>query len=382
MVQKMALEAKKLFLVVNVDWFFLSHRLPIALAAKQAGYQVTIVTGDTGKLDQIATYGLGVVRFPFKRNKSSIFNELKALVFLAKLYRQQKPDLVHLVGFKLILFGTIARLLSGQRIKIVNALSGAGTLFTNDQALPLSVSVLIKLFNFSSQKKDHYIFQNSDDLTLFKTIAPKVDIYTIIKGSGVDLQKFYQTVLPESLPKQVIFVGRVLKEKGIFELIQAANLLKDQLMGKAKFVFIGDIDQDNPSSLSVDQMENLMDGDYTQWHGHQTNVFEYIQNSYLVVLPSYREGLPKTLIEACAVGRPIVTTDTVGCKEVVTEGQNGYLVPVKDINLLAQRIKFLIENPDIAQKMAQNSRTRAELEFDLAIVTQKTLGIYNKLLTV
>ena len=372
----MALGFKKLFMVVNVDWFFLSHRLPIALAAKNAGYQVTIVTGDTGKLPQIASYGLDTIKFPFKRNKSSILNELKALLFLAKLYRQQNPSIVHLVGFKLILFGTIARFLSGKKPKIVNALSGAGTLFTNGQGLPLSIAVLLKLFNFSSRKEDHYIFQNEDDLALFKTICPKVATFTLIKGSGVDLKQFQATPLPQNTPKQIIFVGRILREKGVFELIEAANSLKKELIGKVKFIFIGDIDQDNPSSLSTLEMNNLMDNDYTEWHGHQKNVFEYIKNAYLVVLPSYREGLPKTLIEACAVGRPIITTDTVGCKEVVTQGENGFLVPVKDSKILAEKIKFMIENPTIAQEMGIQGRKRAETEFDLDIIINKTLAIY------
>ena len=213
-------------------------------------------------------------------------------------------------------------------------------------------------------------------MALFKTICPKVATFTLIKGSGVDLNQFQATPLPQNTPKQIIFVGRILREKGIFELIEAANSLKNELIGKVKFIFIGDIDQDNPSSLTTLEMNKLMDNGYTEWHGHQKNVFEYIKNAYLVVSPSYREGLPKTLIEACAVGRPIITTDTVGCKEVVNQGENGFLVPVKDSKILAEKIKFMIENPTIAQEMGVQGRKRAETEFDLNIIIKKTLAIY------
>ncbi len=368
-----------LYFIVNVDWFFISHRLPIALAAQQKGYRVTVIAHDTGKSEDIKKYGLNFINLPIYRGKTSLINEIKTLFFLWRFFRNTNYGIVHQVGLKIILLGNIAYHLSGSSIKLVNALSGAGTMFTENKKPPFFFKVLLQLFRWSSKRSSFYIFQNKDDLQLFRSITDKVTHYKIIKGSGVDLANFRYSPHIGSSPKIVLFIGRLLREKGIVELIEAAKLLQKDYTGKLKFVILGNIDLDNPSSLTSEYIAQNTIEDYIEWKGHVKEVIGYLEQAYMVVLPSYREGIPKSLIEACALGKAIITTDSVGCREVVQHGNNGLLVPVKAIAELAESILVLIQNEKLVEEMGKNSRVLAEQEFCIQVVVNETLEIYKTL---
>jgi glycosyltransferase involved in cell wall biosynthesis len=202
----------------------------------------------------------------------------------------------------------------------------------------------------------------------------------LIKGSGVDLKQFtFEAEIPKERVR-FILPARMLIDKGVVEFIEAARKLKEKVVEKAEFILAGDCDTLNLAGIPEEKLKVMIDPPYIQWIGFQKNIFHVLKESDVVVLPSYREGLPKSLIEACAVGRPIITTDTPGCRECVVDGYNGYLVPVKNVAILAQKMKILIRDAEKRWEMGRNSRALAEKEFSIDQVIEKHLSVYNKIL--
>ncbi len=369
---------KKLLMVVNVDWFFLSHRKEIAVKAKEAGWDVTIVTNDTGKSDEIKKLGLKFINLPMEATGMNPFKEIKTLSFLIKLYGKNKDAIIHHVGLKSILWGGLAAKYNNVK-GVVNAVSGLGSLFTNEKSL-LSKS-LLKVVKIGHKHKNlKVIFQNHDDEELFlhkNIIEPSKKEF--IKGSGVDLTKFNFTTLPETGKVRIIFTGRMIEEKGVLVLIDAAKKLKPEFKDKIKFILVGGL-WSNPSALKREEIEALCDGDYVQWLGYRTDVKELLTKSSIVAFPSYyREGLPKSLIEANAIGRPIITTDSIGCRDTVEDGVNGFIIPIKDSERLAEKIRILVNDPDLRRKMGKEARKIAERDFSIDKVVEKHMKIYNEL---
>lgn len=372
---------KKLFIIVNVDWFFLSHRLPVALAAQKAGWDVTIVTADTGKLKDIETKGLKTINLPMSRSGKNIMEELGTLNFLRRLYKRDKPDVVHHVGMKTILWGTLAAkfaLVNG----VVNAISGLGGFFAEDNK-GLMAKMMPKVLKFSHNRKNLLcIFQNDEDKGLYvKNGIIKPEQTRYIKGSGVDLKEFCYTSEPAEGKIRVILTARMIVEKGIFILTEAAEKLRSKYEDKVEFLLVGGID-DHPGAITKEQLDDVCDGKYIQWLGYRTDVKELLQSSHIVAFPSYyMEGLPKSLIEACAIGRPIITTKSIGCKDTVDDRLNGYLISPKDVDALTDKLKMLIDNAELRQKMGKTARQKAEKEFSLDVVIEKHLSIYNELIS-
>lgn len=386
------MKGKKLYIVVNVDWFFLSHRLPVALAAQKAGWDVTIVTADTGKLKDIEAAGLKTINLPMSRSGMNIMEELKTLNFLRKLYAKEKPDVVHHVGMKTILWGTLAARFA--KVKgVVNAISGLGGFFAEDNT-SIMAKIVPMMLRFSHDRKNLLcIFQNDEDKSLYvknKIIKEKQARY--IKGSGVDLKKFGYTPEPGANDNvnvndnvvgklRVILTARMIVEKGIFILTEAAEKLRSKYEDKVEFLLVGGID-DHPGAITKEQLDAVCDGKYIQWLGYRTDVKELLQSSNIVAFPSYyMEGLPKSLIEADAIGRPVITCNSVGCKEAVIDGHNGYLIPTKDVDALVEKLDILLSNAKLRQEMGRNARAYAEANFSLDMVVEKHLEIYEELVT-
>nr|WP_279192182.1 glycosyltransferase family 4 protein [Bacteroides intestinalis] len=369
----------KLFIVVNVDWFFLSHRKDIALNAQRAGYEVTIVTKDTGQKQNIEALGLKVIDLPMNRSGQNIIEELYACWFLYRLYCSERPDIVHHVGLKTILWGTLAAKLANV-CGVVNAVSGLGIFFSEENKSLVS-KLLPKVLRFSHHRKNlAVIFQNEEDKGLFlKNRIIKEEQAFMIKGSGVDLNQYCYTPEPVSGKIKVLLTARMIVEKGVFVLTNAALKLKVEYKDKVEFLLCGGLD-DNPKAIKEEELKTVCDGEYIQWLGYRTDVLELLKSCHIVAFPSYyKEGLPKSLIEATAVGRPIVTTNSIGCKETVIDGYNGYLIPIKDSDTLAERLKILFEDEGLRQNMGRNSRMLAEKDFSIENVIQKHLEIYNQL---
>lgn len=372
---------QKIFIVVNVDRFFLSHRLPVALAAKDSGLDVTILTRDTGYRKEIESYGLHFEDIPFERSGSNPLHELKCVLILQQLYHSQKPDIIHHVTLKAALLGCLAAKLAGNK-NVVNALSGFGYNFTNGRNGGLKQKIIRFAMNIAFRCKDfHFILQNPDDqrYVIEQNYTFPENVH-LIKGSGIDLEHFSFQEETKKDKVRVILNARILYDKGVTEFVKAAAKIKNKVVDKAEFLLVGDSDMNNLAGIPEKAIVEMTDGDYIRWIGFQKDVFNTVRMADIVVLPSYREGLPKSLIEACAIGRPVITTDTIGCRECVTDGYNGFLVPVKDIDKLAEKMELLINDKTLRADMGKHSRRLAETNFSIVSVINKHLEIYRTML--
>lgn len=369
----------KLFIVVNVDWFFLSHRKDIAIAAQKEGWDVTVVTADTGKIDEIRNLGLKAINMPMSKSGMNIIEELRTLYFLFKLFKSEKPDVIHCVGAKPNLYGPFAAKLVKIR-GVVIAVSGRGV-YVDEKTTMLSRAIQGVMKCSLNRKNALAIFQNNDDKAIYQRKGIINESQSrFIKGSGVNLKDFCYTPEPIDGKVKIILTARMLPEKGVFVLIDAAERLREKYEDSVEFWLVGGLD-DRPGAITEEQLHNACDGKYVQWLGYRTDVKELLQQSHIVAFPSfYLEGLPKSLIEATAIGRPIVTTNSVGCKDTVDDGVNGYLIPPREVVPLAEKLEVLINDKGLRMKMGLASRTKAEKEFSLDMVVRKHLDIYNELL--
>jgi glycosyltransferase involved in cell wall biosynthesis len=371
---------KRILFVANVDWFFISHRLCIAEKAKKLGFEVYVACLETGRSHEIKDRGIKFINFKFSRSGTSLLKELKTIYSFIKLYRDIRPDLVHHITLKPVIYGSVvSRLLS---ISTLNAISGLGYNFTEKRKSPVQ-KVMIGLMKFGfNQKNIATIFQNRDDydeIYNLRVITEKNKIY-MIKGSGVDLNQFAYNTPSNHFPLKILFPSRMLWDKGVKELKAVSQLLKKEYENKIQFILAGLADTDNKAGVSKVYLNEWQDGHYVKWIGYQKDMIEVYNNSHVVILPSYREGMPKTLIEACAIGRPIITTNAIGCRECVDEGVNGFKVPVRSTKELAYALKILILDKELREKMGNASREKAEKEFDQKAVVEKHLEIYNELI--
>jgi len=306
--------------------------------------------------------------------------ELGTLNFLYKLYRREMPDVVHHVGMKTILWGTLAAKFANVR-GVVNAVSGLGGFFAEDNK-SLLAKVMPKVLCFSHHgQKLLVIFQNHEDEAMYvKKGIIKKEQSRFIKGSGVNLNEFCYTPEPVSDKVKVILTARMIEEKGVFLLTRAAERLRKDYEDKTEFWLVGGID-DHPGAITKERLDAVCDGKYILWLGYRTDVKELLQASHIVAFPSYyMEGLPKSLIEATAIGRPIITTNSIGCKDTVEDGVNGFLIPIKDVDALTAKLRILIDDAHLRQRMGKASREKAEKEFSLDVVIEKHLKIYNELI--
>lgn len=371
---------KKLLFVVNVDWFFLSHRLPIALEAQRQGYVVHIATGLTDKLDELRRHGLTVHVLALDRHGTGLGNAWMTTLQLWRVLRAVRPDVVHLVTIKPILLGgLLARLVRVPALVV--AVSGLGYVFMSHGSAAWVrrslVSVLYKLALTHRNLK--VIFQNADDLRSLNEIVhlPAHQVVTL-RGSGVDLAHFAHWPLPAGVPV-VVLAARLLADKGVFEFVEAAQLLKAQGCS-ARFVLVGTVDTGNPTSVKQTELDAWVRDGVVEWWGHRSDMAQVLSAAQIVVLPSYREGLPKVLLEAAACGRPVVTTDVPGCRDAIEPGVTGVLVPVQDALALAQAMNELILDPVRCERMGAAGRALAEQAFDVRQVVVAHLNIYAELI--
>ena len=370
---------KTLFIVVNEDRFLLSHRREIVERAIAEGYAVTVVAKDTGLRENITNLGARFIELPVNPTGTNILQELKTLIFLVKLFKKEQPNIIHNVGLKCILWGGLAARLTNISL-VVNAVSGLGVMFS-ERELSLYTKLILRVIRFSNMKdKSVYIFQNNEDRDIFISngvINEKQCRFT--KGSGINLDEYVATLEPEDGKIIILFTGRMVEEKGVIVLIEAANILRHKYQDKVVFRLCGGL-SDNPKALTKEELISRCDNKYIQWLGHRTDIKELLQQSHIVTFPSYyREGLPKSLIEACASARPIITTDSVGCRDCVNDGVNGFKIPIKDAHALASKLEILIGDKALRQQMGIESRKMAERDFAVEHVVETHINIYNQL---
>ena len=367
--------------VANADWFFLSHRLPIALEALRRGYHVHIATGLTNKLDELERYGLVVHPLILDRRGVGVGNALRTIIQLWKILQTVRPDVVHLVSIKPVLLGgLVARLVNVPAMVV--AVSGLGFVFMDHGAKAAVrrwvVGALYRIvFGHRNVK---VICQNLDDVsTLAKVAHLSVGKVTVIRGSGVDLIRYMPAPPPGGLPV-VMLPARLLADKGVLEFVQAARTL-GQRGCNARFVLVGTVDTANPTSFTKAEVMEWVNDGTVEWWGHCSDMPQVLAGAQVVVLPSYREGLSKVLIEAAACGRVVVTTDVPGCRDAIEPGVTGILVPARNVPALADAMEALINNPVRCEAMGKAGRTLAEKAFDIRQVVQTHLKIYEELAT-
>lgn len=370
----------KLLYFITEDWYFCSHRLPLALAAQDAGYDVAVVTRVNEHGEAIRRAGIRIIPFDLSRRGMNPISEMAMLARLAVIYWKERPDLVHHVAMKPVLYGSLAARLTGVPY-VVNALAGMGYVFSSDQPMARLLRPAIgKAFRMLlSSGRSRLILQNKDDCAMFvRKRFINGERIRLIRGSGVDTAVFSPTPEPAGIPL-VMLASRMLWDKGVKEFVEAARQLKNRGID-ARFVLVGDTDPHNPSEIPNEQLTAWQEEEVIEWWGRRDDMPTVLAQAHIVCLPSYREGLPKVLLEAASCGRPIVATDTPGCREVVRNGENGLLVPVRSTVELAEAIQSLIENPELRQKMGDRGREIVVSEFAVGKVISETMTVYRELL--
>ena len=369
----------KILFLVNVEWFFISHRLPIAIEAAARGYEVHVAKTVTNRAKEIQGYGSILHEISISRGVTSLFTSLRTFFSLIKLFKFIKPHIVHLVTIKPILLGGIAARLTNTP-GVIAAISGLGYIFINQGLMASFRRFFIKrLYRLSlGHKNIKIICQNRNDLQEIKTIAKLSDNdFVIISGSGVSLHKYKYIPDTREIPN-VIMASRLLIDKGVQEFYDAAVMLKKMKLA-ANFILVGDTDRDNPSSISTDLITQWKQAGIIDFWGHRENMHDVLPQASIVVLPSYREGFPKVLIEAAACGRAVVTTDVPGCRDAIYNKVTGILVPAQDAGALARAIEKLILNTGDRNKMGLKAREMAEERFDEKIVIDEHFRLYNEI---
>lgn len=369
--------AKKLLFILNEPTYFVSHRLPIACAARDAGYMIYIATGDAIAPKKITEEGFVYYQIPLSRNGRNIFAEFTSLIAIYRLMRHLKPDLVHLVTIKPVLYGAIAARFA--RVPaVVAAVSGLGYAFIEQYFEAKLLKFLVqRLYRAAFRHKNlQVIFQNSDDeRTLLNMGVLNKNQSNLIRGSGVDLSYYCQSAEPCSPPFVVVMASRLLRNKGVMEYVAATQLLRARGIN-ARFWLAGHPDQGNPTSIDEQQLRMWIKNQDIEYLGYCQDIPRLFSQVHLVVLPSYREGLPRVLVEAAACGRAVITTDVPGCRAAITPGKTGLLVKVKDPSSLANAIYTLLTNHSLRQAMGVEGRKLAEHEFNITKIVEQHTKIY------
>ena len=375
----MSLKGRKIVYLVSEDWYFCSHRLPLGIAAQEAGAEVIVATRVNDHRAQIEAAGLRIAPIEMQRSGTNPLTDLSTIQQIIELYRREKPDLVHHVALKPILYGGYAAKRAGVSA-IVNAVAGMGFIFISNSlfartARPLIARAQRALMNRANTRT---ILQNPDDVEMYtQRIGVSPNGLTIIPGAGVDIDQF--TVVPEpfAVPTAVC-VSRMLRDKGIHELVAATRLLHAKGV-EVRVRLVGPTD-DNPASIPRAILAEWNREGVVEVVGPSEDIAGEYARAHIAVLPSYREGLPKSLLEAAACGRPMVATDAPGCREVCIDGETGLRVPARTIEPLADALERLVLDPALRQRLGENARHRAETIFAEKIINAQTLALYEEML--
>lgn len=370
----------RLLFLITEDWYFCSHRLDLARAARDAGFDVLVATRvqDHGK--RIEQEGFKLLSIRMIRKSRHPLRELAAVLELVGLYRRERPDIVHHVAMKPILYGSLAARLA--RVPaVVNAFAGLGYVFIAPGRWAWVVRVLIgRALRWAlALPRARVVVQNAEDrerLVRDGIVPPGRAV--VIRGSGIDTAAF--TPGPASAGEPlVVLASRMLWDKGVREFVEAAGLMKAQGV-RAKCVLVGMVDEENPAKIPERQLQAWQAEGDIEWWGHRDDMRAVLSAARVVVLPSYREGLPKVLLEAAACARPIVAADVPGCREVVRNGDTGILVPPKNAPALAQAITTLLHDPALCERMGRRGRDLVVKEFSVERIAGETLALYRELL--
>jgi glycosyltransferase involved in cell wall biosynthesis len=369
----------RLLYLITEDWYFWSHRLDLARAAREAGYDVIVATRVTDHGERIRGEGFQLEPLEMVRRSRNPFREVIAVAELVRLYRRIKPDVVHHVAMKPILYGSLAAWFT--RVpSVINAFAGLGYAFMDERNELLRWCVKSALRIVIRLGHSVVLVQNREDQDRLvgEGVVPAFRA-RIIAGSGIDVAAYSMQPPPSGIPV-VVLPARMLWDKGVGEFVEAARRLKQKGV-HARFILVGRRDEHNPAAIPEIHLKEWVQAGVVEWWGHREDMPAVYAAAMLVVLPSYREGLPKVLLEAAACGKAIVATDVPGCREIVRDRFNGLLVAPRDSTALAAAIEELLSDQALREVMGQRSRTRVLAEWSSPRITEQVLGLYRDMVT-
>lgn len=369
----------RLLFIVTEDWYFLSHRLPMARAARDAGFAVSVATHDTGRAAEIEAEGFRTVALPaFPRG--GMIASARMVARLMAMLKQERPDLIHLVALVPCLLGGLAARFAAPQAALLFGFTGMGHAFTGiDAAAQRYRRIVTPLLKIATGHPSvRLLVQNPDDRDLLQGLLPaRADTLRLIPGSGIDPAQFPVMKIPDETPT-IGFVGRMLEDKGVHTLVDALHRVR-RLRYDVRLILAGMPDPKNPSSISESQLRAWAEDPAVEWLGHVEDIRTVWERAHVAVLPSRREGLPKTLLEAAACGRPLIACDVPGSREVVRDKYNGLLVPPDDAGKLAQAIIALAMDRRAQHRLGSAGRELIERQFSDKRVGRDIVALYREM---
>lgn len=373
--------SRRLLFLVTEDWYFCSHRLPLAIAAIEEGYETTVVTRVSSHAEEIRAAGLDLIPIDWSRSGRNPVRELVHLIRIIRIYRSVRPDITHHVALKPVLYGAIAARIAGVK-HVVSAIAGLGYLHSSASFragvarsfLQRALGVLLR------QPGGKVLVQNPEDAAVMQDdVGLSPDTITLIRGAGVDTNRFAVRTIPSGDPI-VLLASRMLWDKGVGDFVEAARILKRKGT-RARFVLVGEGDSGNPGTIPDKQLHDWAREGAVEWWGQRADMPTVLGSCSVFCLPTaYGEGVPKVLLEAAACGRPIVATDAPGCREVVVNGENGILVPTRDPLAVADALMVLLSSPSLRRRLGERGRNLVESGFNQELVIAQTLALYQDIL--
>lgn len=369
----------KILLFANTDWYLYNFRLALAKDLRDQGHDVILLSPPGGFQKFLRENGFQLISFPFSRQGINPLYEIWTLWQLIRIYHRVQPDIVHHFTIKPVIYGSLAAHLL--RIRgVINSITGLGHLFIDPSPVTRLLRIVAKWLYRISLRNTQVIFENPEDRDIFiKNRLLKAERSHLIMGTGVDVEKFRPANMHNDVPV-VLFSSRMLATKGVLEYMEAVRILNKNGF-KARFALAGTTDPGNPASVTDEEIESWKQSGLVEWWGWREDMPNTLAQTDIFCLPSYREGVPNALIEACACGLPIVTTDVPGCRDVVTNGVNGLLVPVRNAFALATALETLLTSPDLRQAMGTAGRETAINKFSITKVNAENLSVYKILLS-
>lgn len=382
---------KKFMFLTHYDFNLLRFRLPIMVELIRKGNKVIAVCPSGQYSNKFLSYDIHHIPWNCIRENKKIIHEIRIIYQLKRIIQTYQPDLIHTFTIRPNLYGALAHCISKSPAKLINSVTGLGSLYVTkgifNSLVPFFSNFAYKL---AFRRSSSVIFQNNDDRSFFlSNHIIQEQKAQLIRGSGVNIDTYHpiedkthqkENIFGKKNAVLVLLTARLIREKGILEFCQAAEILKKKYKDKAHFVVIGDIDTGNPSCLSWNDLDKYRGNQIIQFTGHLDDPQPYFAASDIYCLPSYREGLPVTVLEAMASGLPIVTTDAPGCRDTVDEGINGFKVPVRNVEILVDRLERLIVDADLRRRMGEESRKKAVNEFSVEKIVKEHIALYEQVL--